>query len=78
MSNRKGQGSRKEKRVPFKEFVLVNGALRARAIGISEGGIYVHTGRHEGGKDGYDVPLVQLNGISFDVMISNSYLDSKS
>jgi hypothetical protein len=36
---------RTEKRVPFKEYVMINGALRAKAIDISEGGIYVHTGR---------------------------------
>jgi hypothetical protein len=35
MSNRKGLGKRKEKCVPFKEFVLINGALRVKAIDIS-------------------------------------------
>lgn len=39
------ENRRKEKRVPHKEYVFINGVLRAKAIDISEGGIYVHTGR---------------------------------
>jgi CheY-like chemotaxis protein len=36
---------RKLRRVPYREFVVVNGAIRVRAVDISEGGLYVHTGR---------------------------------
>lgn len=32
-------------RIPYTEFVLVNRQLRARGIDLSEGGLYLHTGR---------------------------------
>lgn len=36
---------RQRKRVPFAKDILINGEIMVRAIDISEGGLYVHTGR---------------------------------
>ena len=40
-----GKERRKEKRVPFKEKILVNNSMLFNSIDISEGGLYVYTGR---------------------------------
>ncbi|MCE5193883.1 MAG: response regulator [Nitrospiraceae bacterium] len=36
---------RDKKRIPFNQQVLINNSMKVNAIDISEGGIYVHTGR---------------------------------
>jgi CheY-like chemotaxis protein len=40
-----GKERRVYKRVPFTENVLINNAIMVKAIDISEGGLYLHTGR---------------------------------
>ena len=37
--------ARKMQRVPFTRNILINGRVMVRSIDISEGGLYVHTGR---------------------------------
>lgn len=36
---------RKQKRIPFKQQILINNSIMVNAIDITEGGLYVHTGR---------------------------------
>ncbi|NIR17355.1 hypothetical protein GWN63_02750, partial [Candidatus Bathyarchaeota archaeon] len=43
--NKKPQSKRELVRVPYEQNVLINGALRVQAIDLSEGGLYLHTGR---------------------------------
>ncbi|MEW6584341.1 MAG: response regulator [Nitrospirota bacterium] len=40
-----GKDRRKHKRVPFHEDVIIDGILKFKGIDISEGGLYVYTGR---------------------------------
>jgi CheY-like chemotaxis protein len=42
---KKTETRRERARVPYEEYVVINGSLRVRAIDISEGGLYLHTGR---------------------------------
>lgn len=36
---------RKQKRIPFKQQILINNSMMVNSVDISEGGLYVHTGR---------------------------------
>lgn len=40
-----GEDHRKQKRIPFAEDILVDGTMLFKSIDISEGGLYVYTGR---------------------------------
>jgi twitching motility two-component system response regulator PilG len=40
-----GIEKRRHKRVPYNEDVLINGTIMVKGLNISEGGLYVHTGR---------------------------------
>jgi len=39
------ESKRERVRIPYEQDVVINGSLRVRAIDISEGGLYLHTGR---------------------------------
>lgn len=45
MNSTNGKEHRKQKRIPFAENILVDGTMLFKGIDISEGGLYVYTGR---------------------------------
>jgi hypothetical protein len=61
-----GDGKRKLSRAPFNNHVMINRAMRFKATDISEGGIYVHTGRSFPPGSIVDVAFV-LNNITYNL-----------